>query len=111
MTKITKHAEKRLKERSGISQKAADRIMDSVWQKGLSHADLRGNLRKWVDSKRFWERNVDQIRLYGDKLYLFSEEKLVTVIQIPQDLAKEVSKQRKKRLPVTEPAAEKEKGL
>ena len=40
---------------------------------------------------------MNQIRLYSDKAYIFTGDKLITVIQIPHNLVKEVDKLRRSK--------------
>lgn len=87
---VTKHAKQRMKQRNGLSSKSADRIAAIAYEKGLKHGDLSENLKKWVDKQYFYNRKANQIRLYGDKAYIFQNEKLITVIQIPHNLVKDV---------------------
>lgn len=87
---VTKHAKQRMKQRNGLSNKSADRMAAIAYEKGLKHGDLSGNLKKWVDKQYFYNRNANQIRLYGDKAYIFHNKKLITVIQIPHNLVKDV---------------------
>ena len=95
---VTKHAKERMKERCGIKEKSADRMAKIAYEKGLKHRDLTGNLKKWVDRLYFKNRAANQIRLYGDKAYIFQNEKLITVIQIPHNLVKEVVRISKKEV-------------
>lgn len=92
---VTKHAKQRMKQRCGINEKSTDRMAKIAFEKGLKHSDLTGNLKKWVDSLYFRKCTANQIRLYGDKAYIFHNTKLITVIQIPHNLVKEADKLRK----------------
>ena len=92
---VTKHAKQRMKERCGLKSKSTERMAAVAYEKGMKHGDLSGNLKKWVDSLYFKNRTANQIRLYGDKAYIFQNEKLITVLQIPQNLLKETNKLRK----------------
>lgn len=92
---VTKHAKQRMKKRCGLNEKSADRLAHIALEKGLHHKDLTGNLKKWVDKLYFYNRNANNIRLYGDKAYIFHDEKLITVLQIPHNLVKEADKLRK----------------
>lgn len=87
---VTKHAKERIKERCGLKEKSADRMAKIAYEKGLRHCDLTSNLKKWVDGLYFKNRAANQIRLYGDKAYIFQNEKLITVMQIPHNLIHEV---------------------
>lgn len=92
---VTNHAKKRMKQRCGVKEKSSDRIAKIAYENGLRHGDCTGNLKKWVDSQYFKERTANQIRLYSDKAYIFTGDKLITVIQIPHNLVKEVDKLRR----------------
>lgn len=84
-----------MKQRCGTNKKATDRIAQIAFENGLKHNELTGNLKKWVDSLYFKKCTANQIRIYGDKAYLFGHDKLITVIQIPHNLVKEADKLRK----------------
>lgn len=83
---VSRHAEMRLKERTGINRSAMQRIADKAFDVGFAHAETKGNLRKWVTSLYFHNQQANNIRLYGDKAYIFCDQTLVTVLQIPSNL-------------------------
>lgn len=95
---VTKHAKDRMKQRCGLNEKSADRMAMIAYENGLRHGDLTGNLKKWVDRLYFKNRAANQIRLYGDKAYIFHDTKLITVLQIPHNLVKEANKLRKRKV-------------
>lgn len=88
MVTVSKHAEKRLKERCGLNKRSVKRMADKAFTDGIRHSDTRGRLNKWVTSLYFYNQTANNIRLYGDKAYIFAGSTLVTVIQIPPDLRK-----------------------
>lgn len=92
---MTKHARYRMKQRCGVGKRSAHRMAEKVYRLGVRHGETSGNLRKWVDAQSFYNRSANQIRLYGDKAYIFHDEKLITVIQIPHNLVPEVAAIRK----------------
>lgn len=96
--KITKHAKDRMKQRCGLNEKSSERIARVAYENGLHHSDLTGNLKKWVDGLYFKDRSANQIRLFGDKAYIFHDTKLITVLQIPHNLVKEADKLRKRKV-------------
>lgn len=89
---VTKHAKRRMKQRCGIGKKSAERMAKIVFDKGLKHSDLTGNLKRWVDSLYFRNRTANQIRLYGDTAYIFHNDTLITVIPIPDNLLVDIKK-------------------
>ena len=86
MVKVTKHAEKRLIERCGLNKKSVQRIADKAFNEGFRHSQTKGSLKKWVDGLYFTNKTANNIRLYGDKAFIFTNERLITVIQIPSNL-------------------------
>lgn len=45
MVKVTEHAIQRSKERCGLNKKAAERMAEVAWEKGLTHAECTGKLK------------------------------------------------------------------
>ena len=90
---ISSHAYKRLRERSGLSQKAADRLAKRALERGYHRYQLHGRLRKWVDIQAYVDDDPDKdCIIYGDKLFIFKEKRkvLITVLQIPANLTKDL---------------------
>ena len=86
MVEVTKHAEKRLIERCGLNKKSIQRIANKAFNDGIRHGQTKGSLKKWVDGLYFTNKTANNIRLYGDKAFIFTNERLITVIQIPSNL-------------------------
>lgn len=86
MVYITRHAEQRLKERVGLGKKALQRTAEAAYDKGIKHCETTDNHNKWDTSLYFANRNANNIRLYNDKAWIFSDQKLITVIQVPVSL-------------------------
>lgn len=87
---VTKHAEKRLRERMGLGKKAVQRAAEMAFDKGIKHAETTGNLNKWITSLYFNNKTANNIRLYNDKAWIFVGKNLITVLQIPASLKKSV---------------------
>jgi len=86
VVEVTKHAEERLIERCGLNKKSVQRMSDKAFNDGIRHGQTKGNLKKWVDGLYFTNKTANNIRLYGDKAFIFMNERLITVIQIPSNL-------------------------
>lgn len=89
---LSRHAEDRMKERNGLTRKAARRMAEKVWLEGVCREDTRGQLRKWLD--QVYDKNCmyygrdRELRLHGDSLYVYgSGNTLVTVLKLPKPLA------------------------
>ena len=89
-TIVTKHAKYRMKQRCGIGKNSINKMAKKVYQLGVRHAETSGNLQKWVDSLYFYNKSANQIRLYGDMAYIFHNQKLITVIKVPENLVPDI---------------------
>lgn len=94
--KVTKHAKQRLKERNGLNKNACNRMAQKALENGIKHSETKGNLNKWINKLFLTTKKANNIRLYGDKAYLFSGETLITVLQIPSNLTKDLKNMTKK---------------
>ena len=90
--KITKHAEKRMKERCRFNKKSQERMANKAFSEGITHAQTKGRLNKWITSLYFSNKNASNIRVYGDMAYIFCAETLVTVIPVPTNLKSDLKK-------------------
>lgn len=94
----TIHSKERLRERSGLNKKSIDRMVEIAYNKGYSHSQTKGRLKKWVDGLFFYDMSATNIKLYGDKAYLFKKNgTLITVLQVPSDLTKDLKKMIKEK--------------
>lgn len=80
---ISEHAYMRLKERNGWSRKAASRMIDRVYQNGLRPDQVKGYLKCWINNKADYGTEGSEIVLFGEKLYIFNGNTMVTVIPTP----------------------------
>lgn len=63
-----------------------------VYNLGMTHSETTGNLKKWVDSLYFYNQTANQMRLYGDKAYIFHNQTLITIVPIPHNLVQFVKR-------------------
>ena len=83
---ITQHAKQRMRERCGFNKKTAERMAKKAFYEGITHAQTKGKLNKWITSLYFKNEKANNIRLYGGFCYVFAEETLITVMAIPKNL-------------------------
>ena len=95
--KITDHAKKRLVERIGINKRSTEKISEVAFREGLSHSDLTGILKKYIDKVYLKEKKANNIRIYGTNVYLFKNTTLITVLRLTSKLSKIAIKLNKKR--------------
>lgn len=81
--KITNHAKKRTKKRIGISKKDADRNAQKAYHFGIKHSDTKGKLQKYIDFLYLSHGKSNNTRIYNRKVYLFHNEVLITVLNLP----------------------------
>lgn len=81
---ITKHGQKRAKERLGLNKSAISRNARRALENGLAREDLDGKLKRYVDAT--WEqyRSANNLRLYHRVLYVFDNNILITMFFVPR---------------------------
>lgn len=80
---ISKHAYERMKERNGWSKKAADRMLEKVYFGGIRPDKVKGYLKGWINRKADMYEDDREFVLYGEKLYIFNEGTMLTVLPVP----------------------------
>ena len=90
MPKLTKHSISRLKERCGVTKKNAPKVARRAYTKGIKHSQTTGNLHRYLDTLYLSQRNGTNMRIYGDSVFVFREDTLITVINLPNNLLKEI---------------------
>ena len=91
------HAKERIRERCGIKLKSTERLARIAYEKGLTHADTAGFLNGYLTSLYFFNGTANNIRLDGDKIYIFCNDVLVTVYDTPKRFQNTVNKLMRKR--------------
>lgn len=87
MVSVTSHAKRRLKERCGVSKNSAMNMAERAFNKGISFENASTELKKYISSVYIrHEKTGDNIRIYGNMVYVFDNRTLITVYPIPGDL-------------------------
>jgi hypothetical protein len=94
---VTHHGTKRIRERCGIKAKGVDRLAKIAFEKGLTHSETKGELKRYITSLYFYNKTANNIRIYGDKVYIFCDEVLVTVLDLPRTYRNIVNKLMRRR--------------
>ena len=89
---MTDHGLLRIKERAGIgkSQKKAARLIENAFRRGYKIEETKGLLRIFLNEKYFTYEAGNNLRLYGGKLYVFEDDRLITVYAIPGSIQKDI---------------------
>ena len=80
---ITEHAYDRMKERLGWNRKAGQRMANKAYTEGKTHGETRVSLHRYLDSVYLSYGNANQMRIYGEALFIFSGSRLITVYALP----------------------------
>lgn len=88
MVHVTEHAFEKGKERLSLNKKSLEKLANLAFDKGLKHSDMKAYLKKYIDKMYFRNKSANNIRVYGEVLFIFVEDRLVTLYQLPQNLKK-----------------------
>lgn len=67
------------------NKKGVATMTNTNLQRGLRPEESTGNLRRYFDHLRRFERAESIIRLYGNHVYIFRDDTLVTVLALPNE--------------------------
>lgn len=82
---VTAHARKRMKSRLGLPKSAIQRLADTAFESGHQHKDARGKAKRYLDRLFLLQKSATNLRVYGDFVYVFCDQTLVTVFQLPHN--------------------------
>jgi hypothetical protein len=85
---ITAHAFDRGKERLGLDRSAFQSLAVKAYIAGKKHAETKGNLKAYISELFLQYKNANNTRVYGENIYIFSNNTLITVYQLPNHLKK-----------------------
>lgn len=86
--KVTQHAKERIEERCGLSKDAQLKLSAKALETGVTHAQAKGRLKKYFVALYLYKRNANNIRVFGEYVFLFAGETLITVLNLPNNLKK-----------------------
>jgi len=95
--KISCHASDRIRERCGLPKRAVERNALLALQKGLTHKESTGSLKRYFDWLYLSYGCASNIRLYGNHAYLFRRDALITVVPLPNAHKAAIQKALKRR--------------
>lgn len=95
---ITDHAYQMAKERFRYSKDVLDKLAAKALEQGIRHSDTVGKLHKYIDKIWFSHRTANNVRIYGEVIYLFHDETLITVYQLPNNLRAMAKAVKKKKI-------------
>lgn len=81
---MTEHSIQRTKERTGLSKKIAEKNAEKAMEYGLCHSDCRAALKRYMDKRYLNCGKANNMRIYHRFVYVFHENKLITVLPLPR---------------------------
>lgn len=94
MADLTRHGKKRMKQRLGLgkSPKTLLLIADKALSKGITHKQTTGKLRRYLDSMYLSYHTGNNMRIWSNRVFIFRDMTLITVIPLPSKLAQNYKK-------------------
>lgn len=89
---VSQHALLRGRERFSLTKRSVKRLAVYAYKNGLTQEDCRGPLKRYVDDLWMKEKDASNIRVYGDNIFLFAGNILVTLYQLPNELRRIANK-------------------
>ena len=89
---VTKHANKRIRERMGANKKSVESIAQAALDKGIKHVETTGRLHKYISWLYTSHMSGNNIRIYCQKVFIFHNSSLITVFKLPNEYLKAVNK-------------------
>lgn len=94
--KITDHAFNRAKERLNWKRNVLEKESCKAYEFGIKHSDTKGSLNKYVTKLWFDYKTANNIRIMGENIFLFKDDLLITIYQLPFKMRKYVKRCNKK---------------
>src|SRR5690242_1601287 len=83
---ITDHARERAKERLGWNDSAITRMAERALNEGVTHSQTRGRLNRYLGKLYMEHRTANNSRVYGEHVFIFCNQVLITVLHLPRDM-------------------------
>lgn len=94
---VSRHGDRRCRQRVGVPRKAVERAAQKALVYGIDHRTATGGLQRYLAALyNRYDGNGDNIKIYGDKVYVFHAELLITVLNLPSEYRKAAVSQQKR---------------
>ena len=90
--KIVEHAYIRAKERFNWNEKTLLRMAQKALDIGFKHTQFKGAVKLYLRNLFLNNKSCNNIRIYGEVVYLFSGSRLVTLYRMPKEIIKQVDR-------------------
>lgn len=85
---ITEHAYDRAKERLGWKHSVLDKMAEKALKQGVNHSEAKGTLKKYITKLWFEHKFCNNVKIYGEDIFFFSNNKLITLYRLDNKLIK-----------------------
>lgn len=94
---VSKHGAKRARQRVGLPKRAVERNAQRALVEGIGYREASGALRRYISwLYELYDGNGNNIRIYGDKVWVFHDGILITVLNVPSEHRKAAKWQQRK---------------
>ena len=96
--RVSRHGDKRARQRAGLPRKAVERMAGVALSKGIGYGEAYGSLKGylgWLYAR--YDGSGNNIRIYGDKVWVFHDGTLITMLNVPGEQRKAARDQQRKR--------------
>ena len=81
---VSKHGAKRARQRVGLPKRSVERNAQRALTEGIGYREASGALRRYISwLYESYDGNGNNIRIYGDKVWIFHDAILITVLNVP----------------------------
>ena len=95
---VSRHGERRVRQRVGLPKRAVERNAQRALTEGIGYKEAVGALRRYIGwLYERYDGNGNNIRINGDKVWVFHDGILITVLNVPGEHRKAAKSQQKKR--------------
>lgn len=94
--KVTYHAEDRIMQRIGVKKRSIEKIVENAYKFGIDRCKTHGNLNRYLMKLHHYDEDDNIIKVYNEKIYIFKNETLITVLSLPHNLCTTANKLQKK---------------
>lgn len=98
MIEFTSHSIDRARSRLGLSRLSLARLAQRAFHGGITHQDKSacGDLNRYLRAVCRSDTPANNLRVYGEHLFLFKDAVLLTVYELPAELKRKLNKNKEK---------------
>ena len=88
----TKHGEKRVRKRIGVNKKAVSTMAEAALKEGITNSEAIGSLDRYFYYLYKHNEQANNIRVYANYVWIFHNNTLITVFNLPKKYVRTVVK-------------------